>query len=86
MSYRFCFGASGSGKSRTLHNWILEQAERSLKEGVHARDNYVIIVPDQYSMQTQKEIVTESPPNVLCSTIRARLCSFGGLPAGTQET
>lgn len=54
MSYRFCFGASGSGKSRTLHNWILEQAERSLKEGVHARDNYVIIVPDQYSMQTQR--------------------------------
>ena len=76
MSYRFCFGASGSGKSRTLHNWILEQAERSLKEGVHARDNYVIIVPDQYSMQTQKEIVTESPHKGI---LNIDVLSFGRL-------
>ena len=58
MSFRFCLGASGSGKSRLLHNMILEQAHTALHE--HADSNYVIIVPDQYSMQTQKEIVTES--------------------------
>ena len=61
MSYRFCFGASGSGKSRLLHNMILEQAQNALNGRDRSGSNYVIIVPDQYSMQTQKEIVSESP-------------------------
>lgn len=60
MSYRFCFGPSGAGKSRLLHAGILEKADPSQGDGNTLRDNYVIIVPDQYSMQTQKEIVSES--------------------------
>ena len=60
MGYRFCFGSSGAGKSRILHTKILEKADPSTGGGEKLRDNYVIIVPDQYSMQTQKEIVTES--------------------------
>lgn len=76
MSYRFCFGASGSGKSRTLHNRILDKAERSLADAGHAHDNYVLIVPDQYSMQTQKEIVTESPRRGI---LNIDVLSFGRL-------
>ena len=32
MSYRFCLGASGSGKSRMLHSMILERAEKAIRE------------------------------------------------------
>ena len=60
MGYRFCFGASGAGKSRFLHSMILEEADPSRRSETGLHDNYVIIVPDQYSMQTQKEIVEES--------------------------
>ena len=74
MSFRFCLGASGSGKSRLLHNMILEQAHTALHE--HADSNYVIIVPDQYSMQTQKEIVSESPEKGI---LNIDVLSFGRL-------
>ena len=52
MSLRFFFGPSGSGKSRTLYQEIME---RSLRE---PERNFLIIVPDQFTMQTQKDLVT----------------------------
>lgn len=52
MSLRFFFGPSGAGKSRQLYQEIME---RSLKE---PWKNYLIIVPDQFTMQTQKDLVT----------------------------
>ena len=76
MSYRFCLGASGSGKSSFLHKMLLEAAERSLQREGGVHDNYVIIVPDQYSMQTQKEIVTESPNKGI---LNIDVLSFGRL-------
>lgn len=76
MSYRFCFGASGSGKSRLLHNMILDQAQDALGGRVNPDSNYVIIVPDQYSMQTQKEIVSESPQKGI---LNIDVLSFGRL-------
>jgi len=76
MSFRFCLGASGSGKSRLLHNMILEQAQEALADKERAGSNYVIIVPDQYSMQTQKEIVTESPHKGI---LNIDVLSFGRL-------
>ena len=76
MSYRFCFGASGSGKSRMLHNMILEQAQNALSGQDRSGSNYVIIVPDQYSMQTQKEIVSESPQKGI---LNIDVLSFGRL-------
>lgn len=60
MGYRFCFGASGAGKSRFLHSEILEKADPSRVSETGLHDSCVIIVPDQYSMQTQKDIVEES--------------------------
>ena len=76
MGYRFCLGASGSGKSRLLHNMLLEQARDALKDRSGSDKNYVIIVPDQYSMQTQKEIVTESPEKGI---LNIDVLSFGRL-------
>ena len=52
MSLRFFFGPSGSGKSRQLYQEIME---RSLQEPGR---NFLIIVPDQFTMQTQKDLVT----------------------------
>ena len=76
MSYRFCFGASGSGKSTALHGMFLESAERAIKKGDFTHENYVILVPDQYSMQTQKEIVERSPQKGI---LTIDVLSFGRL-------
>jgi len=76
MSYRFCFGASGSGKSSMLYGMLLERADSALKNGDLAHENYVILVPDQYSMQTQKEIVTKSPRKGI---LNIDVLSFGRL-------
>lgn len=54
MSLRFYFGPSGSGKSRQLYNEILERAHEDPKR------NFLVIVPDQFTMQTQKEFVSMS--------------------------
>ncbi len=51
MSLRFYFGPSGAGKSRQLYEEIIK---RSLEE----KKNFLIIVPDQFTMQTQKDLVT----------------------------
>ena len=55
MSLRFVFGPSGVGKSRWLYEEILRDAARDRKK------NFLIIVPDQFTMQTQKELVALSP-------------------------
>lgn len=52
MSLRFFFGPSGSGKSYQIYKEIIE---RSME---NPRQNFLIIVPDQFTMQTQKELVT----------------------------
>lgn len=61
MSYRFCLGPSGSGKSSLIHKEIIERANRFLDHpecGEPAR--YYVIVPDQFTMQTQRELVEEN--------------------------
>lgn len=54
MSLQFYFGPSGSGKSRKLHTDILEWAEREPDR------NFLFLVPDQFSMQTQFDLVSAS--------------------------
>ena len=51
MSLQFYFGGSGAGKSRKLYDEI---TIRSLKE---QETDFLIIVPDQFTMQTQKDLV-----------------------------
>lgn len=51
MSLQFYFGPSGAGKSRKLYEEITERA------GEEKNRSFLIIVPDQFTMQTQKELV-----------------------------
>ena len=56
MSYRFCLGASGAGKSMYLYKKTVLAAEKALRQPAFDR-NFLIIVPDQFTMQTQKDLV-----------------------------
>ena len=51
MSLRFYFGPSGAGKSRQLYNEIIAGSISNPQK------NYLVIVPDQFTMQTQKDLV-----------------------------
>ena len=51
MSVRFIFGGSGSGKSAHLYREIIRRSQRE-PDG-----KFFLIVPDQFSMQTQKDLV-----------------------------
>lgn len=53
MSYRFYFGASGAGKTFRAFSDIIKEAK--------ADRNFFIIVPEQFTMQTQKDIVQMHP-------------------------
>ena len=59
MGYRFCLGPSGAGKSRLLYTWMTEKAGEAL-DRLDFSQNYVVVVPDQYTMQTQKDLVREA--------------------------
>lgn len=51
MSLQFIFGNSGSGKSTYLYEQVLDEA------GKNPDKNYLIIVPEQFTMSTQRELV-----------------------------
>ena len=55
MKLRFIIGGSGSGKSSTLQNEIIRRAEKEPGR------QYMVVVPDQFTMQTQKEMVERHP-------------------------
>lgn len=55
MSLQFLIGRSGSGKTHTIYQMLIEE---SIKE---EDQNYFLIVPEQYTLQTQKDIVDIHP-------------------------
>ena len=55
MSLQFIFGNSGSGKSYRLYRDIIEQSVR------HPEKNYIVLVPEQFTMQTQKDLCLMHP-------------------------
>lgn len=55
MSLQFIFGNSGSGKSHCLYQNIIEQSIR------HPEKNYLVLVPEQFTMQTQKDLCLMHP-------------------------
>ena len=55
MSLQFIFGNSGAGKSYTLFRSVIEDSIR------HPDQSYLVIVPEQFTMQTQKELVRLHP-------------------------
>ncbi len=55
MALQFYLGGSGAGKSRKLHEDIIAASVREPKR------NFLLIVPDQFTMQTQMDLVLEHP-------------------------
>ena len=55
MSLKFIFGPSGSGKSQFLYNRIVEKSE------AHPERQFIVLVPEQFTMQTQKDLVAAHP-------------------------
>lgn len=82
MSLRFCFGPSGSGKSHRIYEEIMQRAAEEPGR------NFLIIVPDQFTMQTQKDLVMRSDRNGI---LNIDVLSFGRLShrileeVGTKE-
>ncbi len=70
MGLRFYFGASGAGKSTRLHR---EMVERSMAE---PGTNFLVIVPDQFTMQTQMDLVRAHPKKGI---MNIDVLSFGRL-------
>lgn len=82
MSLRFCFGPSGSGKSHRIYEEIMQWAAEEPGR------NFLIIVPDQFTMQTQKDLVMRSDRDGI---LNIDVLSFGRLShrileeVGTKE-
>lgn len=55
MSLQFVMGPSGAGKSHYLYDWVTREAL------AHPKKNYIVLVPEQFTLQTQKELVMTSP-------------------------
>ncbi|WWR15133.1 helicase-exonuclease AddAB subunit AddB [Lachnospiraceae bacterium JLR.KK008] len=70
MALQFCIGSSGAGKSERLYADIIRQ---SMEE---ENTRFFIIVPDQFTMQTQKELVTRHPNRGI---MNIEVLSFGRL-------
>lgn len=49
MGLKFYIGASGSGKSHAVYEYVIEESQK------HPHTNYLVVVPDQFTMQTQLE-------------------------------
>ncbi len=59
MSLHFVLGASGTGKSRSTYEWVIKEAI------AHSDRQYLIFVPDQYTMQIQKQMVMLHPGHAI---------------------
>lgn len=55
MALQFITGGAGSGKSRLLYDRVIRESME------HPELNYLVMVPEQYTMQTQKEIIRLHP-------------------------
>lgn len=70
MGLRFYIGASGSGKSERLYQYIIDEAIKNPQK------NYLIVVPDQFTMQTQLDMVKKHPNHGI---MNIDVLSFGRL-------
>ena len=70
MSLQFIFGNSGNGKSYYLYHYIVEEAVR------HPEKNYLVLVPEQFTMQTQKDLCMAHPRGGI---MNVDVLSFGRL-------
>ena len=70
MSLRFYVGSSGAGKSSRLQEDIIK---RSIRE---PNRHFFVLVPDQFTMQTQKEMIERHPKH---GFMNIEIFSFGRL-------
>lgn len=70
MSLQFIFGNSGSGKSHLLYETIIQESMD------YPERNYIVIVPEQFTMQTQKDLVMMHPDKGI---MNIDVLSFGRL-------
>ena len=70
MALQFIFGNSGSGKSHYLYEQILRESQE------HPEKTYIVLVPEQFTMQTQRELVRLHPRNGI---LNIDVLSFGRL-------
>ena len=55
MALQFIFGPAGSGKSYTLYQDVIRESME------HPEQNFIVLVPEQFTMQTQKDLVSMHP-------------------------
>lgn len=55
MALQFIFGASGAGKSHYIYSKIIQESMENPGK------QYLILVPEQFTMQTQKDLVSMHP-------------------------
>ena len=55
MSLKFWIGGSGAGKSHDLYQYVIEQSQKN------PTTNYIVIVPEQFTLQTQRDLVLAHP-------------------------
>ena len=79
MSLQFIFGNSGAGKSYTLYQQVIRDSQ------AHPDQKFLVLVPEQFTMQTQKELVKLHPDggilniDVPVSYTHLDACGLGGL-------
>ena len=70
MSLRYYMGPSGAGKSTELYKEIINRS------GCETKRNFLVVVPDQFTMQTQKDMVLAHPKGGI---MNIDVLSFGRL-------
>ena len=55
MALQFILGGAGSGKTRMLYDRVIRESME------HPEQKYLVVVPEQFTMQTQKEIIRLHP-------------------------
>ena len=55
MSLQLILGSSGAGKSHYLYTHIIEESMKNPDR------NYIVVVPEQYTMAIQKRLVSMHP-------------------------
>ena len=70
MALQLILGGSGSGKTTYLYDEVIRLSME------HPQEQYFLIVPEQFTMQTQKDIVTRHPNH---GTMNIDIVSFARL-------
>ena len=59
MSLQFVLGNSGSGKTEYIYDKVVKEA------GLHPNKDYLVIVPEQFTLQTQQKLVELAPNHAI---------------------